>query len=150
MFEIRKTKIVQLVPPQLKAPAGVFVGNTYVDTLGFNHIEFQFITGVMDTAIGSTDATHPLKIEECDTTNGTYTDVTSAAMAAVIAAGDDNKMSVIDIDLAKSHKRYMQVNAPYAGTGTTGSNFAVQAILSRPNVAPATAAQRGLSEWVTA
>jgi hypothetical protein len=149
MLKIRETKIVQCVPPQLK-DNGDFAGNTYVDTLGFNHVEFQFITGTIDAAIGSTAETSPLKIEECDTTNGTYTDVTSAAMAAVIAATDDNKMSVIDIDLAKSHKRYMQINAPHAGDGTTGCNFAAQAILSRPNVAPASATQRGLSEWVTA
>ena len=149
MLEIRKTKIVQCVPPQLK-DNGDFTGNTYVDTLGFNHIEFQFITGAVDAAIGSTTEAAALKIEECDTTNGTYTDITSAAMAAVIGAGDDNKMSVIDIDLAKSHKRYMEITAPHAGDGTTGCNFAAQAILSRPNVAPATAALRGLSEWITA
>ena len=149
MLEIRKTKIVQLVPPQLRDD-GDFAGNTYVDTLGYNHVEFQFITGTLDAAIGSTAETSPLKIEECDTTNGSYTDVTGAAMAAVIAAGDDNKMSVIDIDLAKSHKRYMEINAPHAGNGATGCNFAAQAVLSRPNVAPLTAAQRGLSEWITA
>jgi hypothetical protein len=149
MLEIRETKIVQLVAPQLK-DNGDFAGNIYVDTLGYNHVEFQFITGTVDAAIGSTDEATPLKIEECDTTNGTYTAVTSAAMAAVIGAGDDNKMSVIDIDLAKSHKRYMEITAPHAGDGTTGCNFAAQAVLSRPNVAPATAAQRGLSEWIKA
>jgi len=149
MLEIRETKIVQLVAPQLK-DNGDFAGNIYVDTLGYNHVEFQFITGTVDAAIGSTDEATPLKIEECDTTNGTYTAVIGAAMAAVIGAGDDNKMSVIDIDLAKSHKRYMEITAPHAGDGTTGCNFAAQAVLSRPNVAPATAAQRGLSEWIKA
>lgn len=147
MNEIRETKIVPLVPPQLK-DNGNFAGNTYVDTIGYNHVEFQFNPGTIDAAIGSTDEATPLKIEECDTTNGTYTDVTGAAMAAVIAATDDNMPSVIDVDLNKAHKRYMQITAPHAGDGTTGCNFSAQAILSRPNVAPATAAQRGLREWI--
>lgn len=147
MKDIRHTKILQCVPPQLK-DNGDFAGNTYVDTLGFNHVEFQMITGTLDAAIGSTAETSPLKIEECDTTDGTYTDVTGAAMAAVIAATDDNKISCIDIALNKSHKRYMQINAPHAGDGTTGCNFAAQAVLSKPDSGPVGATTRGLKEFI--
>ena len=53
---------------------------------------FLLNVGTTDAAIGSTDAATPPLIEECDTTGGSYTAVTGAALAAVLGQhGDDNK-----------------------------------------------------------
>ena len=150
MIPIQETKTAILLPPQLKDD-GDFAGNTYVDTQGWGHARFLFIVGTVDEAIGSTaEGTAPL-IEECDTTDGTYTDVTSAALADAIGATEDDSLFAIDIDLTKSHKRYMEVQAPHAGNGTTGCNLAIIAILSKPEGnGPASAADQGLTEHIKA
>lgn len=147
MNEIKNTKVVVLVPPQLKNN-GAVTGNTYVDTAGWGHARFLACIGTTDVIVGSTDTAHPLKIEECDTYNGSYTDVDDAAMAAVIAANGDDKVHAIDVDLTKQHKRYMEFNAPTAGN-STGANICCLVILSKPEGnAPASAAEQGLAELV--
>ena len=149
MIPIQETKVGILTPPQLKND-GDFAGNTYIDTQGYNHARFLFIVGTVDAAIGSTSETAAPKIEECDTTDGTYTDVTDAALADAIGALEDDSLFAIDIDLARSHKRYMEVTAPHAGAGTTGCNLAIIGILTRPEIGPVTAAQQGLAELIKA
>ncbi len=149
MIEVQNQKIAILTPPQIK-DNGDLAGNTYVDTAGWNHLRVLFIIGTLDIGLGSTaEGTAPF-IEECDTTGGGYTAVTDAALADAIGALEDDKLFAIDIDLTKSHKRYMQVNAPHAGDGTNGVNAAIIAILSRPEIGPMTAAQMGLAEHITA
>ena len=142
-------KVVTVLPPQLKNN-GAFAGNTYVDTHKAGSCRFLFLVGETDAAVGSTDAAHALKIEECDTTNGQYTDVENAALSAVIAANDDNLNFAIDIDLRKTHKRYMRPNAPTADNQTTGCNLTILAILGDLEVAPDSAAERGLEEHIHA
>ncbi len=149
MIEVQNQKLAILTPPQLK-DAGALTGNTYVDTAGWNHLRVLFIIGALDIGLGSTAAGTAPKIEECDTTGGSYTDVSSAALADAIGALEDDKLFAIDVDLTKSHKRYMQVNAPTAGDGTTGVNAAIIAILSRPDIGPKNAAEQGLEELVAA
>lgn len=136
------------LPPQLK-DNGDFASNTYFDTAGLSEVLFLIITGVTDTAIGSTAEGTAPKVEECDTTDGTYSDVTSAALADAIADTEDSKIFGIHVDLTKSHKRYMQVDAPHAGDGTTGANAAIIAI-GLPDVAPVNTAQTGLTELIQA
>lgn len=144
------TKIVTLLPPQL-IDNDDFAGNVYVDTAGWNHLRVCFIVGTVDAAIGSTaEGTAPL-VEECDTTDGTYTDVTDAALADAIGATEDDNIFGIDVDLAKTHKRYMQVQVPHAGDGTTGCNLAIVGILSKPQgEAALTATAQGLLELIKA
>ena len=147
MLEIEITKVVTLVPPQSKNN-GAFVDNTYVDTAGWGHLRILMVIGVTDVLIGSTDTSHPLKVEECETYNGSYTDIEDAALDAVIAVNGDNKVRAIDIDLTKQHKRFMELNAPTAGS-STGAGLCAVAILSKPEGnAPASAAEQGLAELV--
>ncbi len=143
-------KYALLLPPQLKDD-GDFAGNTYVDVAGWGCAEFIFLVGTVDIAIGSTAEGTAPKIEECDTTGGTYTDVTGAALADAIADDEDDSLFRIKVDLAKSHKRYMQVTAPHAGDGTNGANAAVLCRLSKPiGNGPVSATQRGLAEDIAA
>ena len=146
---LKALKFDIMVKPQLK-DAGAFANNTYFDTAGLAAILVLFILGDTDIAAGSDDTSTPLKLEECDTTGGTYTAVTSAALATVLGAGDDSTMRAIFVDLAKSHKRYIQVDDPTAGDGTAGVNMCVLAIGFPSEVMPRTAAEMGLAELVEA
>ena len=151
MIEVQNMKICILTPPQIKNN-GDFDTNTYLDTQGYNHLRVLFITGVITASapIGSTaEGTAPL-VEECDTTGGTYTDVSGAALADAIADSEDGLLFAIDIDLTKSHKRYMQVQAPHVGDGTPGAALCIIGILSRAERGPANAAGMGLTELIAA
>jgi hypothetical protein len=139
----------QLLPTDKFKNNGAFGGNTYVDTLGLSAVLFLFDLGTTDVIVGSTDTSHALKIEECDTTGGTYTDVTGAALAAVLASTGDSKLRAIFVDLSKSHKRYMKVNAPTAGNAT-GANLSILAIGFPSDQMPKSAAEMGLAELIEA
>jgi hypothetical protein len=149
MRPFEREKVVTLLPPQLKDD-GDFAGNTYLDTAGFDgKARFEFHIGTVDAAIGSTAETTPPLVEECDTTNGIYTVVTDAALAAVISATGDDKIHAIDVALDKTHKRYMRVQAPHAGNGTTGCNLCIIGRLYGGHVVN-NAADQGLTELVEA
>ena len=147
MQSILESKVVVLVPPQVKNN-GAFDGNTYVDTSEANEALFLLAVGTTDVAIGSgNDSTEPF-IEECDTPGGSYEAVDGAALSAVIAA-DDDKVFGIHVDLRRTHKRYMRINAPTAGNNTGGALCAV-CLLSRRAKATFDAAGMGLAELVKA
>jgi len=151
MIDVQNMKFVILLQPETKNN-GDFTNNTYVDTQGWNHLRVLFITGVITASapIGSTaEGTAPL-VEECDTTGGSYTAVTGAALADAIADSEDNKLFAIDIDLAKTHKRYMQVQAPHCGDGTPGASLAIIGVLSKGDISPKNAAGMGLTELIAA
>ena len=149
MIDIQNTKLVNLVYPQLKDD-GDLADQTYVDTQGWNHARFVIMLGNTDITLGSTAEGTAPKIEECDTSGGTYTDVSGAALADSCAADEDGGIFAIDVDLTKSHKRYMRFNALHAGDGTTGVNACAFCILSRPDIGPKNATQQGLTELVAA
>ena len=147
MQSILESKVVVLVPPQVKNN-GAFDGNTYVDTSEANEALFLLAVGTTDVAIGSgDDSTEPF-IEECDTPGGSYEAVDGAALSAVIAA-DDDKVFGIHVDLRRTHKRYMRINAPTAGNNTGGALCGV-CLLSRRAKATFDAAGMGLEELVKA
>jgi len=154
MIDVQNMKMAILTPPQLK-DNGDFTGNVYVDTQSWNHLRALLIVGTTDVAaadaIGSTaEATAPF-VEECDTVGGAYAAVAGAALADAIQFDEDDKLFAIDVDLTKTHKRYMRVNAPHSAAGAVnGSNLAILAILSRPDKGPGTAAEQGLAEHIKA
>jgi hypothetical protein len=147
MIPVQNTKRVIMLRPQLRNN-GAFANNTYVDTFGWGHLRIEFIIGDTDVAVGSGDSSTPPKLEECDTTGGSYSDITDAELAAVLGAGDDNKVKAIDIALTQTHKRYVRVNAPTAGSGSSGCNLCITATLSRPSIGPKNAEGQGLAELV--
>ncbi len=148
MIDAQVQKVVTMLPPQLKDD-GDFANNTYVDTSGFAHLRVLFIVGTTDAAIGSTAEGTAPKLEECDTTNGTYSAITGAALAAAIADDQSDTRRAIDLDLNRTHKRYVQVTTPHAGNGTTGANLCILGMLSDGQSAPENAADMGLAELVT-
>jgi len=146
---LKALKFGILVPPQLK-DNGDMAGNTYFDTLGLSAALFLLIPGTVDAAMGSTAEGTAPAVEECDTTNGSYTAVAGAALADAIGAGEDNCLFGIFVDLRKSHKRYMEITAPHAGDGTTGCNFAAIAIGFPADQMPRSAGEMGLTELIEA
>lgn len=84
-----------------------------------------------------------LKLQECDTSAGSYTDVTGGAFTTVplpLGTGGDNGIWLMFVDLTGNHKRYFKVVFT-AGSGATLA--AGLAIFGRPGVAPAVTAERG-------
>ena len=151
MIDVQNMKFVIMTPPQVKNN-GDFDSNAYFDVAGYSHLRVLFVPGVITASspIGSTaEGTAPL-IEECDTTGGSYTDVSGAALGDAIADDEDSKLFAIDIDLTKSHKRYMQVQAPHSGDGTPGAALAIIGILSKGDITPKNAAAMGLLELIAA
>lgn len=144
-------KFTMTLRPQLKDD-GDFANNTYVDTKGLKELAFLFLVGDTDVAagdaIGSTaEGTSPL-VEECDTSDGSYTAVSGAALADAIQYNEDNKCFGIVVDLKKSHKRFLRVQAPHSAAGVAnGSNLAIVAI-GVPDAQPADATEAGLAELI--
>lgn len=145
---LKHIKVGELIPPQLKNN-GAVTGNTYFDTLGLAGLLALIHIGTTDVIVGSTDTSTAPYLEECDTTDGTYTAVDDAALSAVIPATGDNKFYGIAVDLAKTHKRYMRWNAPTSGN-STGANIESLAIGFPADVLPNSAAEMGMAELVEA
>jgi len=149
MIQVQEMRFVNMLYPQLKDD-GDLADNNYVDTKGWAHLRVLIIIGNLDAALGSTAEGNAVKVEECDTSGGSYSDVTNAALADAIAADEDGKLFAIDINLTKTHKRFMRLNAPHAGDGTNGVNACAVGILSRPAIGPKSAADAGLTEHIKA
>jgi len=130
MQPIETMKFVNMVSPTsatLAASAALTVANL-VDTKGWGHLRVLFVCG--DIAVASSAAP---KLQMCDTTDGSFADITSAALAAAILTTSDGYMYAIDVDLTKGTiKRYVQPLATKQTDSTTGSGLAVLGILSRP------------------
>ncbi len=125
MIPIENVKYGYMAPPILK-DNGALTGITYIDTKGFQHLEVLILTGAVDAEMAA-----PL-LQECNTTDGSYTAITNAALAAVMADGDDDEIAAIDVDLtAGVRKRYIKCLMT-AGDGTTGVFACILGILSRP------------------
>lgn len=149
MNDIERMNFTLCLPPI--SATGNFSGNTYVDTRGWGHVRFLIACGALGAAVGSTAHTTAPLVEECDTTGGTYTAVTSAELADAISDSEDGLMFAIDVDLKKSHKRYMQIQTPDAGG--SACLLCIIAILSMKESGPphdGLATDAGLTELVSA
>lgn len=108
---------------------------------GYNELTVIIVTGNV-----AADMT-ALKLQHCDTSGGSYTDVTGGHFGATtplpLGTGGDNGTWMLNVTLTGAHKRYFKVVAT-AGAGAT--LIAGIGIFTRPNVAPSTAAERGLTD----
>lgn len=123
-----------------------------VDTAGYRYATVDFIFGNVPADVTVA------KVTECDTSGGSYTDVSGATLdggantdgttaALPAASGGDSKVYSVEIDLA-GHKRYLKP-AVTAGDGSgTATEMACIVTLSRAAEAPATLAKRGLAACI--
>ncbi len=86
---IRQVKPAKAIAP-IYATTNDATTATVVDGRGFDRAMWVIMTGTMQATAKLTG-----KIQHCATSNGTYTDVTSAALVDVTSAGAD-KVFVID------------------------------------------------------
>ena len=144
---LQALKFAQCLAPTPK-DNGDFAGNGAVDTFGLKELAFLIETGDLEAAVGSTAEGSAVKVEECDTEGGSYTDVSNAALADAIAATEDNSLFCIVVDLKKSHKRFMRVNSPHAGDGSGTDSLLSIVAIGVPDETPQNAGDAGLAELV--
>ena len=146
MIPIEQEKVAILVPPQLDttgAPASL----TYMDTKGYGHLRVEFIICANDIATTAAPALY-----ECDTTDGTFTAITDAELAAAISATHDGTVSAIDVDLTNgTRKRYIEALITCGTTTTDGTALCVIGRLSRKSLGEHSglATPAGLTELVS-
>lgn len=114
-------KAVNLVSPQEIAASSNGSG---VDTMGYG----DDLVVILNTgAVSGTNPTLDVKLQECDTSGGTYTDISGATFGQVSAA---NKLGVQRVNLTGTRKRYIRAAYTLGGTSTPKVFASVVALLS--------------------
>lgn len=130
------------------APAAIIdntsATNTAVDCRGFSYAEFPVQIGATDIAITA------LKLTECDTSGGSYTDITGATFdggtsadgvtLALPSATDDNQVHAFHVNMV-GRKPFIKVVVTF-GDGSVGGFVACTARLSRAGFLSATATNK--------
>lgn len=147
MIYAQDAKYINAVPPGAIKDNASFTP-VAIDTKGYDYAEIIVNLGATDIAMAA------LKVQECDTSGGSYADVTglifgtsdnlAGSTSNLPAATDDNAIEVFQIPL-QTRKRYLKVIAT-AGNGTSGTYLAAIARLSRAKVLPSTAALAGADQ----
>lgn len=116
-----------------------------IDTFRFNRLNIEVLLGVA----GEANPLTTLKLSECDTSGGSYTDIVAftggaevgASVGFVIPAASATDPEVFRFEVnPKKHKRYLKVSI----ASTSARTAAVVANLFRPELAPlSTAAAQG-------
>jgi hypothetical protein len=111
---------------------------TAIDCRGAAYAEIVLQLGATDIAVTA------LKLQECDTSGGSYTDVTGATFSggkdtdggtlALPSATDDNQTCVFQVNML-GRKAYLKVVATF-GDGTSGGFISGIARLSKLAVVP--------------
>jgi len=148
MIHAQEVKYGIMAPAQL-ADDTALVSNTFIDTVGFDYLTVLITIGITDAALGSSDDTTAIVLEESDISGGTYTEISDAVLSSAIADDDDSSNFAINVNL-KAKKRFVRVKAPTAGDGTAGVNVAIIGMLTRAEQSPNTAAKAGLEELIIA
>lgn len=136
-------KFVQAIKPGAIVDNAAFTGEV-IDTLGFNYLSVVAQFGALDIAMAA------LKLIECDTSGGSYTDIDGANFATdgtLPTATDDGKLFGWHINL-QNRKRFVKVAAT-GGDGAAGTYLAAIGVLSRAETVPSEAVGRGFSQDLT-
>lgn len=128
-------KITQVA---VNAVASADVVSSAIDTQGFDALEVVFDVGNSgDTLSGTLYWT--LKLTECDTSNGTFTDVAAAdllngvATVVIDAPAEDSAAFKFGY---RGNKRFVKGVATKTGTHTNGTPIGIIAIQGHPQIAP--------------
>ena len=95
-----------------------------LDTDGFDYLTIYALVGANDAGLTA------LKLTECDTSGGSYTDVPNAAITNLPVEATTNKAYAFQVTLL-GRKRYFKVAGSVANKGTNGSSVAVIGLLTR-------------------
>lgn len=145
-------KIVEVIAPAAIVDNASPTTNV-IDTQGFRYCEIYVQLGAMDIAMTA------LKVQESDakasaTALTSGADITGTVMgtdandtgstSTLPSATSDNSFIKFEIDL-RGRKRYLDLAAT-CGDGAAGTYISAFAILSRAEVAPVSAAQKGCAQ----
>jgi hypothetical protein len=131
-----------------------------VDTAGVGLGGTNKVTVVVN--IGATDvAFSALKVQECDTSGGSYADISgtvygtdvndTGSVSTLPSATDDNTIVLFTIDWSATRKRYFKIVATVGGsTATTGCYASAIAILGHEGQTPFNAATIGAAQNINA
>lgn len=149
MFHGQHTKFVSVTPPAAIADNTTVVSNV-IDTLGYDYCEIFVYKGATDIADVA------CKVQESDTKSNTTAltsgaDVTglvygtstniAGSTSALATSTADNTCQKFEIDL-RGRKRYLLPVVTH-GDGTAGAFSCVWALLSKADVVPTSASDRG-------
>ena len=135
---------------QLILPAAVVNNASFtsqaVDMSGAHEAFVTFELGALDIGITA------LKLTECDTSGGSYTDIPGADYSAtgnvLPTATDDNKIWGWYISYRGARKRYLKIVAT-VGNGSTGAYAHASVLHGRLENGPQDAATAGLAQVLT-
>lgn len=146
------TKIVEVIAPAAIVDNAAFTTKV-IDTQGFRYCEIVLHLGALDIAATL------LKVQEADAASDATTltsgaDITASIVgtatndagstSALPGATADNTFQKFEIDL-RGRKRYLKLLFT-GGDGSAGTFASAFAVLSRAEVSPVTAAQKGCAQ----
>lgn len=146
MIQSQNLKFTNAIPPAaILDAASATVAAT--DTLGASFVVFLFSLGATDIA------TAVVKLTECATSGGSYTDISGAAFSGSTGitrlpqAGDDNTLFAIYWKLGADGLRYIKPVFT-AGDGSAGTYVSAIAMLDQIAEVPYDATTRGLTGMI--
>jgi hypothetical protein len=145
---VQNVKYGRLVSPEAIKDNGSYTSQA-LDTLGAWYCTIVAHLGATDIAMTA------LKVQECDTSGGSYVDVTGLIFgtstntagdtSALPLATDDNDFFVFQFPVGGARKRYVKIVATF-DDGTVGGFCTVIGLLSRMEQTPSTAAEAGCNQ----
>ena len=148
MNPLHEERVTLMLPPQVKNN-GAFGAQTPLYVGGAGAAKIELLVGATDVIIGTTNTATPPILEECDTVGGSYTEIASAKLAAVIAATSGDKVFAIDVPNLGQRKAFVRVKAPTAGNASTGAMLCIRGVVTKQAVGPVNAADRGYAAHIT-
>lgn len=108
MFPLQNTKTVNVVAQTSTATNATTTG--LVDTLGFDSVA---VDSFLDSAAATSSNPATLKLQECDTSNGTFADITGlvgdATDGFTIPAADTANAQIVRMNVdMRGRKRYLK------------------------------------------
>lgn len=152
MQSAQHTKLFSVVPPGAIVDNAGYTANV-IDTLGYDYCKVVCHIGATDIAMAA------LKVQESDTKSNTTTLTSGADVTGLVfgtstdiagttsslpSSTADNTFVVCEIDCRK-RKRYLLLVAT-AGDGAAGTYMSAHAELSRAEIAPVSASDRGCGQ----
>jgi len=141
--ELQTTKIFNAIPPAAIKDNAAFVSKVIdkKDMPGADYLEFIGALGATDVAMATLKVMESDEKSDATTLGGTPSLVKDATTKP--GAGDDDEPFVFGVDLRKSRKRYLQLQAT-AGNGSAGTYLSAIAVARRLSESSSLAADRGL------
>lgn len=119
-MDISQANVIELAPVAVRTSTLTGSAVDVSDYTGPLHIILQ-----SSAATAGTDPTLNVKLTECDTPGGSYTDVSGATFTEVTDAADVTQMITVDVD---SLKQYVKIVGTIGGTVTPTFGFGISAV----------------------